>query len=67
MTAAPAAPAEGTMAELQSAWRMTNWRERSHASRCVRLALGRRCPRCLDLEAATNRAADAVTRARRTI
>ncbi len=64
MTSTASPVAHTALDDAISAWRMANWRERSHADRCLKLARGIRCGTCLDLEAAQNRAANQVTRAR---
>ena len=48
-------------------WDVANKIERIHKRNCFRVEQGRRCGDCLNLEAAQNRAADAVTRARRAV
>jgi hypothetical protein len=57
--------ATSALDEAVSAWRLANWRERSHADRCPKLARGYRCGRCLDLEAEQNCAANRVAMLRR--
>lgn len=56
------APAPTTTAAVR--WRVALAAERRHANRCRALARSVRCPSCLDLIAATNRAADAMADAR---
>lgn len=69
--AAPLATVTGrgllTLSAAKRAWEVANKIERIHADHCLKLATGRRCGTCRDLEAAQNIAADAVTRARRGI